>query len=358
MVQLSQALLTTLFLASSVIAHPGGNINKEILRRQAHLDHPNRRNVYSCKRDLVESGWVREQHRRRETRLHELRVAAGFAKPHELVRRDVTEIEENYGVEAACTLDPESSEGPYWVAGELIRQDLLTGEKGAITHLDVNVIDTSTCKPVPNAYVELWSTNATGVYLGVQGRINGDGSDSAMTSNALRGLQPTNENGTATFITLVPGHYYGRTNHIHIMIHHNPTLLPNSTLTPTQILHVGQLYLPPPFLSTLQSHSPYNTNTQPRLSNEQDPLYALAASGGDDPLLKVSLLGGGIEEGLFAVADVGVDLGARREPVPVAVWREGGSVPVPGSPWEGYPGGGRPEGGEAGGEVEEVQEEG
>lgn len=148
MVQLSQALLTSLFLASSVIAHPGGNTNKDFLRRQAHLDHPNRRNVHSCKRDLVESGWVREQHRRRETRLHELRVAAGFAKPYELVRRHVTEIEDNYGIEAACTLDPESSEGPYWVAGELIRQDLVTGEKGAITHLDV---DTSTCQPVPNA---------------------------------------------------------------------------------------------------------------------------------------------------------------------------------------------------------------
>jgi hypothetical protein len=48
-----------------------------------------------------------------EARLHELRVAAGFAKEHEFVRRDVGEVEESYGVEAACTLDPESTEGPY-----------------------------------------------------------------------------------------------------------------------------------------------------------------------------------------------------------------------------------------------------
>ena len=112
MVQLSQALAAVL-LATGVVAHPGGNTNKEILRRQAHLDHPNRRSVQSCKRDLVESGWVREQHQRREARLHELRVAAGFAKEHELVRRDPAEVEENYGVEAACTLDPEATEGPY-----------------------------------------------------------------------------------------------------------------------------------------------------------------------------------------------------------------------------------------------------
>lgn len=112
MVHLSQALATAL-LASGIFAHPGGNTNREILRRQAHLDHPYRRNVQECKRDLVESGWVREQHIRRETRLHELRVAAGFAKEHEIVRRDPAEVEENYGVEAACTLDPEATEGPY-----------------------------------------------------------------------------------------------------------------------------------------------------------------------------------------------------------------------------------------------------
>jgi hypothetical protein len=112
MVQFSQAL-TAVLLASSAVAHPGGNTNKEILRRQAHLDHPNRRSVQECKRDLVESGWVREQHLRREARLHELRVAAGFAKEHEIVRRDPAEVEENYGVEAACTLDPEATEGPY-----------------------------------------------------------------------------------------------------------------------------------------------------------------------------------------------------------------------------------------------------
>lgn len=47
------------------------------------------------------------------------------------------------------------------VQGELIRQDILTGEKGAITHLDINVVDTSSCKPVTDAYVEMWGSNAT-----------------------------------------------------------------------------------------------------------------------------------------------------------------------------------------------------
>lgn len=123
MVHFSQAFAAAL-LASGVVAHPGGNTNKEILRRQAHLDHPERRSVQSCKRDLVESGWVREQHLRREARLHELRVAAGFAKPEDIVRRDVGEVEDEYGVSAACTLDPEATEGPYCkrsLAGHLMK---------------------------------------------------------------------------------------------------------------------------------------------------------------------------------------------------------------------------------------------
>lgn len=112
MVQLTQALAAVL-LATSVVAHPGKSINRDILRRQHHLDHPERRNVQACKRDLVESGWVRAQHERREARLHELRVAAGFAKEGDLVKRDPAEAEAEFGNAGACTLDPEVTEGPY-----------------------------------------------------------------------------------------------------------------------------------------------------------------------------------------------------------------------------------------------------
>ena len=47
------------------------------------------------------------------------------------------------------------------VSGELIRSDVLSGEKGAITHVDINVIDTTGCKPVTDAYVEIWGSNST-----------------------------------------------------------------------------------------------------------------------------------------------------------------------------------------------------
>lgn len=287
---------------------------------------------------------------RREARLHELRVAAGFAKPHELVRRDPAEVEETYGEAAACTLDPEATEGPYWVSGELIRQDLLTGEKGPITHLDINVIDTTGCKPVTDAYVEMWGTNATGVYTGVQARGNGDGSKSAITTNALRGLQPTGANGTATFITLIPGHYVGRANHLHTIIHHGATKLPNNTISGGTISHVGQFYIEQNFLAKVEATSPYNTNKQAQTLNSQDFLFNMGKQGGDDPVMKISLIGNKVEDGLYATIDVGVNPKAKRNPQPVNLWTPAGGVPAPNSPWTGYPdtckncgfGGGRP----------------
>jgi len=109
MVQLSSAFAAVL-LASSALAHPGANVNKDIMRRKAHLEHPERRAVSHCKRELVESGWVREQALRREAKYQELRAAAGFSR---LQARDPAAMEEEFSSKAACTLDVEATEGPY-----------------------------------------------------------------------------------------------------------------------------------------------------------------------------------------------------------------------------------------------------
>ena len=55
------------------------------------------------------------------------------------------------------------------------------------------------------------------MYTGVVAKGNGVGlaAPQEINNNALRGVQPTGENGTASFITVAPGHYVGRTNHLH-----------------------------------------------------------------------------------------------------------------------------------------------
>jgi hypothetical protein len=119
MVQLAQALSVAL-LAASAIAHPGGNINRDIKRRMEHLNHPERRSLQSCKRDLEASGWLQHQAERRHARINELKVAAGFAP---ISKREAGLEAHEWGKRASCTLDPEQTEGPYCKL--LITSDIL-----------------------------------------------------------------------------------------------------------------------------------------------------------------------------------------------------------------------------------------
>jgi hypothetical protein len=63
----------------------------------------------------------------------------------------------------------------------------------------------------------------------------------------------------------------------------------------------------------------------------------MGKQGGDDPVMKVSLIGKTIADGLYATIDVGVNPRARQNPQPVNMWTANGGKPVPGSPWTGYP---------------------
>jgi protocatechuate 3,4-dioxygenase beta subunit len=72
--------------------------------------------------------------------------------------------------------------------------------------------------------IDLWHANATGVYSGVVVPGNGNSDDgSNINSTFGRGLQPTNKDGVTQFTTFYPGHYFGRTQHIHVATHVNGT---------------------------------------------------------------------------------------------------------------------------------------
>lgn len=66
-----------------------------------------------------------------------------------------------------CALVPETTVGPYYVTGELIRQDITEGQAGAPLHLDLQFVDINTCEPIPELITDVWHCNATGVYSGV-----------------------------------------------------------------------------------------------------------------------------------------------------------------------------------------------
>lgn len=47
------------------------------------------------------------------------------------------------------------------VKGEQVRKDITEGEAGLKMTLAIQVVDYKTCEVVPNAYVDIWSSNST-----------------------------------------------------------------------------------------------------------------------------------------------------------------------------------------------------
>ena len=121
------------------------------------------------------------------------------------------------------------------------------------------------------------------------------------------------------------------------IIHHGAKLLPNNTIQGGTISHVGQFYIEQNFLGQVEKTSPYNTNKQAITTNAADALFNMGKQGGDDPVLKISLIGSKIEDGLYATIDIGVNPKAKQNPQPVNMWTANGGVAVPNSPWTGYP---------------------
>lgn len=102
------------------------------------------------------------------------------------------------------------------VSGEYVRQDITDGHPGVPLTFDVQVIDTTTCEPLPQVALEAWHCNTTGVYGGVVNGGNGNSADASNINNTMfRGIQFSNDNGILQFDTTFPGHYTGRTTHIH-----------------------------------------------------------------------------------------------------------------------------------------------
>ena len=75
----------------------------------------------------------------------------------------------------------------------------------------------------------------------------------------LRGTQISDANGTVNFETLFPGHYRGRTPHIHFRIHLNDS-----------VAHIGQVFFHEDIISLINSKSPYNQVKTRRMKNEED----------------------------------------------------------------------------------------
>jgi len=118
---------------------------------------------------------------------------------------------------------PVLTEGPCFVDENLNRGDLVAGttrhsvKNGIPLHVTFTLYKLSgaTHTLLQGAHIDVWHADAIGVYSDESNPMNHE-----RTSHQtwLRGYQVTDEAGTATFKTIFPGWYPGRTPHIHFKI--------------------------------------------------------------------------------------------------------------------------------------------
>lgn len=113
-----------------------------------------------------------------------------------------------------CMVQAEVTEGPFYIDPELIRSDIAEDRRGMPMQLRLQVV-TADCAPVPGARVDVWHCDADGVYSGVR---NLGGGPDATGTTFLRGTQMADGAGVATFQTIFPGWYRGRTVHVHYKV--------------------------------------------------------------------------------------------------------------------------------------------
>ncbi|KAK7755727.1 hypothetical protein SLS62_002339 [Diatrype stigma] len=361
------ALVAAATLANIAYAHPGeAPPTPEQLKREGQIAHAAHlkaaRALQGC---ASNTDFVARRDRlttRRAETAKALREKRGISHKPMFAKRDQAALEKwaaishdqselGYDLEtpndvifagnATCSLVEETTIGPYWVEGELLRADVTDGEDGVDTHLVVQFVDIADCSPVSDIIVDIWHASALGVYSGVS-------NSGGLNTTYFRGGQVTDADGVAEFDTKFPGHYQGRATHIHVLTVRDAEILPNQTWASGVATHIGQFFFDQDLISAVETVEPYTSNTQRLTTNLEDGIAADEATDEYDVFMDHALLGDAATDGLLAWIVVGIDSSANHTDAvrAAAHWYEGGGVDNGNGGGPGGPGG--PPGGPGG----------
>ncbi len=192
-----------------------------------------------------------------------------------------------------AVLAAEMTEGPYWLDLNVVRSDIREDQQGAPLTMKLAVVDVATGKPIEGANVDIWHCSADGIYSGFTGASAaanpgggnpppgapaggqaggpppggrggpGGGAQKGDDTTFLRGIQPTDKAGIATFITVYPGWYNGRTVHIHVKVN-----------VGGRTIHTGQLFFDDTYTDTVfKDNAPYNARSARQMRNTNDGIF-------------------------------------------------------------------------------------
>lgn len=240
--------------------------------------------------------------------------------------------------ETCYKLTSETTEGPYYIDADKLRQDITEDKEGIPLTLRIKVIDAESCKPVGNAAVDIWHCDALGLYSGYESFSNGGGGGTPPTdapsgtptavpsgtptgeppaggggggheeptsdTRYLRGTWRTDRKGFVTFKTIFPGWYQGRCVHIHTKVHVSGEWT-DAGYEGGTTCHTGQFFFDEETVLLSAEEEPYSTSTTERTTLDEDTIYDQSGTTGG--LLKLKYKKNDIAKGVRATITVGVD---------------------------------------------------
>lgn len=241
----------------------------------------------------------------------------------------------------ACSLTAEQEEGPYYVDDETLRRDITEGKPGVPLQLAIRLVDSRTCAPLPNAALDIWHCDASGVYSGFTANSpdgggmppgerpgpggRGDGpppppgsgpggprSRQIDSTRFLRGVQISDDRGVVEFSTLYPGWYFGRAIHVHTKVHVGG--IAQKKYSGGHVAHTGQLFFPEDLTERVAKIQPYAQRLAVHRTTQTDD-GIFKSQHGAAAMLDLERLGRSDEDGFRATLTLAIDPEGTPAPV-------------------------------------------
>jgi protocatechuate 3,4-dioxygenase beta subunit len=166
------------------------------------------------------------------------------------------------GGHLTCVRTPESVDGPFYYESSPLRSSIAEGQPGIPLRLGITVANAhlggDRCTPLGGALVDVWQTNAQGLYSNVGPDLQ---VEDTRGQTFLRGHQLTDQKGYVEFDTIVPGWeivpaptvrgVIARTTHVHVKVFSEHKVV------------TTQLYFPDPLMDAIYaSQEPYRSHGQ------------------------------------------------------------------------------------------------
>lgn len=198
-----------------------------------------------------------------------------------------------------CKLAPQAEEGPFYLDLGEVRSSIAEGRPGVPLALAITVVDATGCEPLADAAVDVWHCDALGVYSGVE-------SEGTVGETFLRGIALTDDRGVAEFETVYPGHYPGRTTHVHLKVRLGGRDSEGGGYSGGSVSYVGQLYTPEADDAEVFALAPYADSPAAIVPQGADGLFT--AQDGASSILATARLGADLTSGgIRGEITVGVD---------------------------------------------------